>query len=296
MINWFLSPKKPLSIFSTLYLIEMPRARNPPEDFSESKFEKATIGTGLYKEPLIVLYWSPRPNEERWAATTQRAYDEAVKPAQKARDEAMVAVGKAYNEVADAAWKAYNEAVDTARKPYNKAMAAARRARNEAVAAAGVAAAGKAYEAVDTAWKAYNEALDTALKPYNKAMAAAEKARDEAVNAAGKAREAVNAARKAYDEAVQDAQWEKMQHAFEPPSIRYIVYRNDKDTWEETDDADEARNLVRAAFSDLKEERTLLRGAVQRTKEWAAKGVKVARFDPGRVFVRRHVRKLRRVF
>ena len=179
--------------------------RNPPEDFSESKFEKSTIGTGLYNEPLIVLYWNPRPNEKRWAAMGQKAYDEAVAPARKA----------------------LNEAKDAARTVYDEAMAAA--------------------------WTAHIEA-------------------------------------------VQDAKWKKMQRAFEPPSTRYIVYRNDEDTWEETDNADEARNLVRVAFADLKEERTRLKGAIQRTKEWAAKGVKVARFDPGKVFVRRHVRKLKRVF
>ena len=201
----------------------MPRTRNPPEDFSESKFEKSTIGTGLYNEPLIVLYWNPRPNEKRWAAMGQKAYDEAVAPARKALNEAKAAARMAYDEAVATAGKALNEAKDAARTVYDEAMAAA--------------------------WTAHIEA-------------------------------------------VQDAKWKKMQRAFEPPSTRYIVYRNDEDTWEETDDADEARNLVRVAFADLKEERTRLKGAIQRTKEWAAKGVKVARFDPGKVFVRRHVRSL----
>jgi len=224
----------------------MSRTRNPPEDFSESKFEKATIGIGLYQEPLIVLYWNPRPDEKRWAATTQKAYDEAEAAAGKAYDDAATAAGKAHGETMTAADKAYGEAMTAADKAY--------------------------YEAKTAADKAYGKAAIAARKAYDEATTPAWKAHGEAMTAAQFSIAA--------------------NHVFEPSSIHYVLYRGDEDLWVDVDDAEEALNLTRSALADMQELMKSIHQKIERTKEWAKKGVKVGRFDPSKVFVRRHGRRM----
>ena len=251
---------------------QYPASQNPPSDFVEKDYEKRTVGMGLYQEPSIILYWVRRPGEERF----RRNAKTEIRKAQKAYDEAMAPAWKAYSDAMYPAWKAYNEAVAPARKAYDEAMAPARKAHEEAVAQAyseAVAAPRKAHkETMAAAWKAYTEAVAVEWKAYDEAVAAARKVRYEAVIVTQEILE-----------------FASIQYAFEPPSVKYIVYREDEARWAETEDPDEARNLVRSALAEIRGERESLKQKVTRTREWAAKGVKVARFDPSKVFVnRRH--------
>jgi len=208
---------------------QYPVSQNPPSGFVEKDFVKLTVGKGLYQEPLIILYWVPRPGEERFRKNAETE----ITKAREAYVEATAPAGKVYNEAMASALKAYNEATVPARKAHDEAVAAAR--------------------------EAYYEVMAPAQNAYNEAESAAQ----------------------------ETLEFATMQYAFEPPSTKYVVYREDEDRWAETEDPDEARNLVRSALAEIREERESLKEKVTRTREWAAKGVKVARFDPSKVFFRR---------